>query len=338
LMSRKTLGALVGIVILIFSSLLLTIACAPEGKAETTSIQIFGGRPGDHWTVLTEALTYFVNQDSEWLEASAVATGGAGEPIKIFAEEPEKRHYRIGLVRCTDDAKTYLEERDLKVQFIAACGDMPVLWVTFDPSAKTLDDLKGMRIGLPRVIPGYYDVFEQSLIDAGVRDTAEDIGGFSAQRSAIMDGLIDAALVSFNAVPGEVTPGRDIEEMMARGKVYPIDYTKERIERVAEVLGFPPLWMEVPAGSLPNQPETIYVVQFTWDWFSGPELPDEIAYEVARIAYQRASAGDFATYHAMGKAITADNVWLSIWGDNPEDIEFWYHPGALKFYREIGVL
>ena len=325
---------------------LVVAACAPTPtptptpeKPEITSIQIFAGRPGDHWTVLTEALVFFINADSEWLTASCVATGGVADSIKILFEEPEKRDSRVALCRATDEVPRYRNETDLKPLYICSQALMPILWVTFNPDIKSIEDFAGKAVGLPRTVPGYWDVFEQCLIDAGVRDTIKDPhGGFSANKAALMDGTVEVGQTTFNYMgPDKMGPDSNIQEMMARRELYPIDYTKERIERVAEVLGFPPLWLEVPAGSLPNQPEPIYVVAFDFEWYATADVSDEIAYEVARIAYAHASEGDFVKYHPMGEGLTGDSIWQSVWLGT-EDTEDWYHPGALKFYKEIGLL
>ena len=50
-------------------------ATGAQAKA-VTKIKIAGGRVGDPWYVLSEALAYFLNHNSKWLRATVVATPG----------------------------------------------------------------------------------------------------------------------------------------------------------------------------------------------------------------------------------------------------------------------
>jgi TRAP-type uncharacterized transport system substrate-binding protein len=161
-------------------------------------------------------------------------------------------------------------------------------------------------------------------------------GGLSGNAQVLLDGTADVTFSLFDVTHPEVKPSSYMEQMAIRGELYVVDLGKENIDWASAQINFPSLAAQVPAGSPFVGDTPTWAVAFTYSYIADDELPDEIAYEIARIAYDHASKGDFANFHAVGGFMTPENVPYSDYTAK-EDIEFWYHPGALQFYRDIGV-
>lgn len=342
-MKRKRLLILFGSIclMLILVAIPLITACAPAAPEKTTiektKIELLAGRPGDAFTVLTYALASFINEDSEWLKASVVSTGGVADSTKILIEEPARRA-RATSLGWTLEARGLREEVNFYPLFIGRQTRPLQLWVTYDKNIKTLEDFAGKVVSVPRKVPRYWDFWAGLLEDAGVLDKMRFThSGLGGNATALIDGTVDIAFTLFDVIYPEIKPSSYVEKMSIRGELYFVDMGKERINRVAQQQGHPPLAVEVPAGSFgPTQDRTIYAASFSYWWGAGLEMSEDIAYEIARIAYDHATKGDFADFHAGGAYIVPEHLPYGDW-QTKEEIEYWYHPGALKFYREIGV-
>ena len=61
------------LLVLAFMTIPLTVSAADK---KLTRKMILAGRLGDPWFVLSQALAYFVNKQSDWLRLEVVATPG----------------------------------------------------------------------------------------------------------------------------------------------------------------------------------------------------------------------------------------------------------------------
>ncbi|MBI4186036.1 MAG: hypothetical protein HY530_00830, partial [Chloroflexi bacterium] len=165
-------------------------APAPEKKAE---LILMAGRPGDPWTVMTYALSSFINKDSARISASVLPTGGTGDTIKILAMEPAKRAYSTGIGSMDSTFVSYVPEKGFEGYplFFGQIAISTFSWMTYDPKIKKLEDLAGKKVAGPRDIPGWYDSFIIPLQLAGVLDKVQIVKtGFAGATQALIDGTV----------------------------------------------------------------------------------------------------------------------------------------------------
>ena len=337
--------------IVMVTALALCMAMASAGPVsaarEITDITIASGRPGDAWNVVSHALAEFINKRSEWLRATVIATAGVSDDTRLVVAKKDKRPNTI-LVSMIPGWRD-LGAGEYKAYKIGSLLHLSSVWVTLDSNLSSLEDLKGKTVTMPRKIPkNYVWIFAGLLRQAGVWETVTPVyGGLGSGLTALRDGAAQAGVQMYDFIyPDGYKLGSGLEELQTRGTLYFIQQgnVKANLQAIAksvrsedfEGMDLPTLASVVPAGSLgETQTEDMAVVTCPIFWAASKDVSDEIVYEFTRILYEAAKAGDFKDYHAVGKGITPDFLVSSFWETEKEAREN-YHPGALKFYDEVG--
>jgi TRAP-type uncharacterized transport system substrate-binding protein len=335
--------------VLAICSIILGLALQAElaSAAEKKLITIAAGRPGDVWNVLSHALAKFINERSEKLKATVVATAGVTDNTRLIMGKKEFRETHLNVTMIPGhNVWGKGEYFPLKIGSLVHLASG---WVTLDPKLKSLSDLKGKAVALPRKVEkGYAWIFADLLAQAGVWDSVKPMhGGLKAVLTALQDGAAHAGVLMFDYIyPDEFKLGSYLEELKARGNLYFLQQgnLKANIDMIAKAcrskefagLDLPTLALVVPAKGLwSTQTEAMAVVSCPVYWSAGKEMPNDVVYEITRVIYEAAKKKDFSPYHFMGKGITPDFLTTSFW--ETEKCRENYHPGAVKFYDDVKI-
>ena len=202
------------------------------------------------------------------------------------------------------------------------------LHVRADSDIKTIADLKGKRASagfnaqktIARITEAllanaglsYKDMVE--VLAPNVSRSAED---FSAGKvDVLFFALGSAAVKQAAATVGGV-------------RVLPIDDSPAAMKRMEAVLPGAYLVDVVPAPSIDGVSAPMKVLAFDMVLGAHVSVPDQVVYEVTKALHQNKAglAGTFPPFNLFNPAQMAKPV---------SGVEF--HPGALKYYREIGLL
>lgn len=200
--------------------------------------------------------------------------------------------------------------------------------VRADSGIKTLADLKGKRVSggfnaqktIKRIIAAhlanaglsYNDVTE--VLTPNVSRSAQD---FSAGKTdALFFALGAAAVKQAAATVGGL-------------RVLPIDTSPEAIKRIEEVLPGAYVVEVKPSPAIEGLAEPTKVIAFDMVFFANKSVSDDIAYQVTKALHENKSAlaATFPPFNLLDPARMAKPV---------KGLTF--HPGALKYYREVGLL
>lgn len=316
--------------------------------AKTDKIIFAAGRPDDAWFALSHGLASMINERSDWLEAEVIATAGIGDATKLAMRDPEKRKNHI-IITMTPGMELWATP-EYAAKKVGSMGMLSSALVTLNPDIKTLADLKGKTIALPRKVKqSYTHIYIDMFRQAGILDSVKlRHGGTSSCLTALQDGAADAGAIMVSYMfPKNAAPGPFLEQLQTRGPVYFIEQgnIEKNVALMAEAgkqkefegAVVPPLASVAPAGSLgATQTEDLVIMTPPVDWAAGEQVSDKIVYEVTRIMYEAAEKGEFGQYHVIGKGMTPDFVVSSFW-PTEEDCRKNYHPGALKYFDERGI-
>ena len=329
-------------------SLLGTGVFSPVEAAKTDKVIFAAGRPDDAWFALSHGLATMINERSPWLEAEVIATAGIGDNTKLAQRDPAKRENHI-VITMTPGMELWATP-EYTTKKVASAGLLSSVLVTLDPKIKTLADLKGKTLALPRKVKqSYTHIYIDMLRQAGILDDVKlRHGGTSSCLTSLQDGAADAAAIMISYIfPKNAAPGQFLEQLQSRGDVFFLDQGQpdkiiEMMAKAGQQKEFdgapvPALAMVADPGSFgKTQDKPVAVLTPPVDWAAGTQVPDKIIYEVVRIMYEAAEKGEFAQYHVIGKGITPEFIVTSFW-PNEQECRKNYHTGALKYFDERGI-
>ncbi|WP_099352614.1 TAXI family TRAP transporter solute-binding subunit [Fredinandcohnia onubensis] len=188
---------------------------------------------------------------------------------------------------------------------------------------ETIADLKGKRIAIGPPGSGTQTATKAVLAAYGINDGDYEAyqEGFGDAKSKLQDGTIDA---SFGLLG---LPDAGIDELQASvGDVKFLEVTGDELTTVEETSGY--TGYKIKAGSYEWLKEDANVVSAYAVLVANTDtVDDELAYQLAKVMLEKASENT----HAQAAHMTKENA-LSGLGDLP------IHPGAEKYYKEVGIL
>lgn len=233
--------------------------------------------------------------------------------------------------------KSVLPER-VNVKFKLLYGEMywPIgkFFVTFDPSIKTIADLKGKRVGIGLVTQSDWGLYPPLLLNYGYGINSKNTKIYHLSPAVLtqqlINGTIDAAVTVFGMQPEmkDWLVGTPLRQLAASGKpLHYIGVDKAALEKLNKKFGTTFLYAEIPAGTLPGQKEAFATGVNRGFKAVGPGFPPDLAYDIVMTV---AKLGE-----KMSKLNALWKVWspnLMISGLSDENV----NPGAKRAYEELG--
>ncbi len=304
------------------AALLFTAAALPACAAQFVNIGT--GPTGGTYYPVGAGIAKIWNDNISDMRASAQSTGGTrnniqlmerGEAQVIFADGLHYDAYN-GRDSYKNTPKTFMRAMvplyPEAVHIVARKGS----------GIKSIADLKGKRVSVGAV-GGSVELTSDSLFkNAGLdpADIKKDYLGHSESVAALQDKQIDAAItVGAIGISSVVEP-------MTLGIVELIDVPEAVVKKMIETTPyFAPL--TIPAGSYKGQTRDV-------NTFSSPNilavnesLDEKTVYEMTKALFQHKN--DLVVISARMASMDPKYV---------KDIKIPLHPGAMKYYREIGLI
>ncbi|MDR2542587.1 MAG: TAXI family TRAP transporter solute-binding subunit [Treponema sp.] len=189
---------------------------------------------------------------------------------------------------------------------------------------RTIEDLRGKNVSVGDAGSGVEFNARQILEAHGI--TFDDIRrqnlGFGASADAMRDGRIDA----FFATAGAPTPA--IVDLALGRDILVLEISEENAARLIANYPFYSRY-PIPAGTYSGMDTDIMTVAVKATIIISASLPDDGVYKLTKALFE--NKADIALGHARGHDIDAVYAVDGI-GNVP------FHPGAERYYREIGVI
>jgi TRAP transporter TAXI family solute receptor len=192
-----------------------------------------------------------------------------------------------------------------------------------DSDIQSVSDLPGKRVPVfadralgDYVTRGYFANADLSLDDVdGVA-----VPNFPRMWSSFAEGSSDVTIVVVGA-------GNSREFDASFGIRYlSFDNSPEALARMREFL--PQTYLqEMPAGSVPGIDEPTYVNVFDYTLFAGADVSEDMVYNAVKALWEKEA--DLLAGGPFWNGFTKENMG--------KDVGLTYHPGAIKFYKEMGV-
>ncbi len=190
---------------------------------------------------------------------------------------------------------------------------------------KSIADLKDKTVAVGDAGSGVYYNAEQILAAAGL-DIDSDIkkvaASFGDSATALKDGSIDAAFITAG------TPTTAITDLATTTKVVLVDLGDEVINNLIAQYPFYEKY-EATSADYSFVTDTVSTVAIKATFIVDSDMTEDQAYQITKDLWEKQS--EIAAAHAKGNEMNKDAAVAAV-GKVP------VHPGAEKYYKEIGVI
>jgi TRAP-type uncharacterized transport system substrate-binding protein len=326
--------ALLGIMIV----LLVAASCGPAQAQERRQIGVFASRPGVGSYGFSQVLADLVNKYSKSLTLHLRTASGAAEHLRIMATKPEERSSNI----FTAELMTVLwAQKGIEffknpyggARAISLFSNATLALASYDRNIKTKEDLIGKRImAYPRFFAAgrFVEVLVKDVWKIGDRVTLSH-GLPTAVARALGDRTVDVGQVDVDGMPGGPWHvGEELNQLqILKPGIYFTGFEPEDFKAASKVLGVDvPSDVVAPGSYGPNQKEPVRGVVNALFWAADASMDPGIVYEITRILYEHVQELNQSYPSSL---LTRDKMaGLSVTPD-------FFHPGATKFYKKMGV-
>ena len=260
--------------------------------------------------------------------------------MKKLAHEPELKKSMIvgsgaGVVGLAEIGQKPFEEKYPPLKLIANYSVGAYWLATLDPKIKSVADLAGKKVALGRAAQINWAVQPEWIMRYGYGLTKDKVNiqyvGTKEAVDALLNGTADAAVVGgyFDPSTKKLELSPQTTEFIASGRnITFLEFGSAAIEKAKEH-GMKMADFTIPPNTIKGVTKPLVVAADTTSWMVAPEFPDELAYAITKMVV--ANLPKFGEFHALGKLMSPQGL---IYGWTTSDI----HPGALRAYREAGIV
>ncbi len=194
--------------------------------------------------------------------------------------------------------------------------------VPADSPIKSPRDFKGKKVvvGAPASATEVCSQLELKFFGLTYDDITPAYLSFSEGVEALKDGRVDVALVMAGY------PNASVTDIATLRKIRLLDYSKEDLEGLEKAYPFcPPV--VIPAGTYPGQDQDVHTFTTPGPMAVNKDIPEQAVYEIVK-----------AVHTNQAKLIKSHKAF-SLWRFDPSVGKLApLHPGAERYYKEIGML
>jgi len=295
-------------------------------KQEKKLLNIAGSTLGSTGYEHFEALSYIINQFSDKYKCSSFATSGSSENIILL----EEGKLDLGSAGCQDVYAAWSGERwdrEIPIWQVATYTywALPMITLAGRTEIEKIEDLKGKSISIASVGSGTEYMWRLILTEYGIYDDIKVNNlGWAEGYEALVDGLIVAA-------PGNFPGGKPNPEMirLATRRPYKVlNIDKEIFNRVRKINpGI--IGATLPKEAYEGLEEDVFCPGNYGIVVSIASVDDDKVYNFCKTLYEHID-----TLHEVSSVSDYSTLENALKGFLPE---YPVHPGAARYYKEIGV-
>ncbi len=294
-------------------------------KAIANIVTGTGGPTGTYYAFTTAVGSILSTDDYKFTVQS---TGGSQANIEMI--EDGEAHFAI----VQNDVMNYAYEGTngftAPVTCFSAIGcvyaEVCQVIATKASGIKTIADLKGKNVAVGDAGSGVYYNATQILAAAGLdinKDINATAASFGDSATLLKDGAIDAAFITAG------TPTPAVSDLATSTDIVAVDLGDEVIDKLMADYPFYAKheYTSADYGFIAEGEATTVAIMATF--ITTNDMSEDQAYEITKNLWEKQE--EIAIAHAKGKEMNKDSAAAAI-GKVP------LHPGAEKYYKEIGVI
>lgn len=293
----------------------------PEAGSGPVMLRAVSGASGGLWQIYGTAWGKIVEDYTDNIQIQVEAVGGGYANVASVNEDPNC----LGM---TQNAAAYEGARGLNwakgKKYEDIRGLFPVypsslhFWASEKSGIKTIGDFEGKVISVGPA--GGTDTNVKQLFELlGVKPKQFINQNFADLVQAMQDGLIDGVCVSTGH------PHSTISELEQSMNINHIEPTPEQIKLITEREPYYSV-VTLPANTYKNQPNDINMLAFYSFAICHKDLDEEVAYQITK-----------AVLEHNDELVAAVKAAEDSVAENVVEIKHPLHPGAYRYYQEIGI-
>jgi uncharacterized protein len=305
---------------------ILFTACSEQGSRKQQFLSIGTAPPGGAFFVVGGAISEVLNEfkgENQW-NVSAESTMGSQENIRRL----ERGEIDLAM---SNAAITYFAVRGegdwgrpQEMRAVMTLAPNVALFITPKNSGiQTIADLKGRRVVVGPPGAGF-EQFVRPILEAHGMSYS-DFTPLENTQAAAVEMLADGSAAA--AFLGGAIPTASISQACASQDIFFVPFDESaREELIAKYPFFHPATL--PAGTYRGQGADYHGLNVgSMHLITSAKADEELVYQITKTLYENRES--VAQRHPAGKAINPANVI--------RDTGTEFHPGAIRFYREIGI-
>ncbi len=315
------------VIFILFVMLSLASQLFANGSSENLKYEMVMGTAGTSGTyyVVGAAMGAAVNNANESLNVVVQPTKGSAENIRLASTNDIQLGFSNsdGVYWALTGTGIFASEGKKNIKQVMVLYTSQCQMAALKKSGiKTFADLKGKKVSLG---PSGQSIVEASkaVLRAYGIDPEKDITPYyldvSEGLSKLTDGEIDACFWAAAA------PTAGMVNATATSDVVLVDIDSDILEKVCEANPFYSAGV-IKAGTYKGQDKDINVVEMATELFAAADADEEAVYQFVKTALEHRD--DYVSAHVSAQEITAENA---------ATVSFDVHPGALRYYKEIGL-
>ena len=315
--------------ILALNTCVLSVAQA----ADPDFLEVFSGSSGGSWYNVGSEIATVIQDNVPGMLARVAPGGGSANPTTV-----QNKEGWMGLVYTGVAYDAYMGQGDYDTAHSDICHvislySMPFLWVALreNNDINTVYDLADKRVSPGRTGQTGLAIARASLAAHGIdMDKITENGGTvsllgdSERLNMLRDRNLDAVS---GLLPLDHS---ELKSMSLNPGITLISLDPEKIPALQEAVpGLEAITIE-PLTFDEYQTEPVYTVAAITSVICHKDLSEDLVYNITKAIYENAET--FAKYYGEQDGVIQSNPLAGV------DEDFPVHPGALKFYKEIGLV
>lgn len=302
-------------------------------KTDAPELTVAAGSIGGTWFVLATALFDLFDQNIEGLRYNTTPGGGVANPIAVAAGDVDVAlSYTTNLFAAANGQEPYDKKLDGLMGMVnlnTAVALHP--WVTADLGAKTMGDLAAKHVPIkidtgPRGTGGELAA-SRSLEAHGMSYAQIREWGGTVSHSNYREALDQLADGHVNMFLNDDFPGSPLfSELVSTKPMTLLSQTPEAIKAMTGNFGYGEI--TIPAGTYKGQDYDVQTTSQGAVLFVGADMDEDLVYTMTKLIFENAEK--LGQVHQNFKNLDINVAATGF----PIPL----HPGAERYYREVGVL
>jgi TRAP transporter TAXI family solute receptor len=299
------------------------------GAGKVTRISFGSSGVGAVFHVMVGGFAPHASQALKDIEVTAEATRGSVENIRLIASKKTEMAFVAGTVlylaqknRGHFKKETHPELRGVSVVYVGINH-----WVTLAKSGiRTMMDLRGKRVSIGPPGSAIAASSLRALRKLGIEKKVKIRRlGWAESATALKDGNIDAFSVA------SALPVPSVVNVAATHKIriLPIDPGLMEKMKKSSPANF---LCKIPAGTYKGVDEDVPMSCYEAFWMAHQDVPEDVVYRLLKFAYKPPTRKYLENVHPGWKMLKPGIESMT------KVMGLKLHPGAEKYYREVGVI